>query len=460
MRLRKRSVSVRVIFGSVVGSSLVFSIGKSAAGETSAEDVRAALEEIAAERSGKAIFFGRPLVTNETQSRFARFGDEAVPELRRCVEDKGLVDPATALVLLGCLRGEAGWQLLEGYVRGEDAVRRSSAVRALGSLDTERSVSLLKQLALNQETAHEAITSLGSLVRVMISYGGPLRGPMREHVSVQTKPLPSWRALEALKALLVERRCPQWPQVFAILGAAAPEHTQRLLPQLTKDGEPEIRLRAAKSLRQTDFPEAAAFARALARDEDAEVRFAATEALVELDDAAAVPVLVSFLGSDDKQQSWKAFRLARELDSIGGLRDRLLELLSSEDPEVACQAAGILHYHRDERGFGFLVRELRTRRHPARGALRWSVTPDDLPALIPMMDDPDFELRRSVLGLILLFDDQRVLDWVLRSFHRYDDFDRGYVCFMKRMMIKYVSRFPNDEALWLLRIQVGRLAVL
>jgi HEAT repeat protein len=433
-----------------------FAWSQAAAGEVSSEDVRAALEEIASQRKGKAIAFGRPLVSKEAQAGFAEFGDEAVAELRRCVEGKGLVDLNTALLLLGCLRGETGWNLLEGHARGADVRLRSHAVLALGSLDTERSVSLLNELALDPATAHEAITSLGSLVGVAIWYGGSIRGPMEEHVSVRTEPPPSKRALEVLKRLLAEERCPQRSLALAILTAAAPEDVRGLLPELSRDEENEIRLRTAGLLRKVNFPEAVALARALAKDEDAKVRFAATKALVELGDAAAVPALATFLGSDDKLESYKAFHLARELESIEGLRERLAELLSPDDSEIACRAAGILHYHRDKRGFEFLVRELHANRHEAARALEWSMTPDDLPTLIRMMDDPDFNVRGSVLGLLLAFDDPRVLDWVLSEFHSYDGFNRASVCSMKQSMVRYVSRFPNEETLSLLKTQLGR----
>ena len=110
------------------------------AGETGQEDVRAALKEISEARKSKGVFFVRRVISEDVQSRFAEFGDEAVAELRKCIEGKGLVDTTTALVLLGCLRGETGWKLLEGYARGTDDRLPVRAAIALGSLDTERSV--------------------------------------------------------------------------------------------------------------------------------------------------------------------------------------------------------------------------------------------------------------------------------------------------------------------------------
>ncbi len=418
-------------------------------------DVRTALEEFAERQRDRKAVSWIPLVPRDVQERFAQFGDEAVLLLRQCVDGEGPVDPTRALVLLGCLRGEEGWRLLESYARGEDVRRRSQAIGALGSLDTKRSVSLLKELAVDDETAREATASLGSLVGVVIGYGGSPPGPFQEYVSVQTKPPPSRRALEALKALLLEKHCSERPRVFAILEAVAPEDVQRLLPQLAEDEDAEIRLRTAELLHKEDVPGGRTLARMLARDADANVRFAATEALVYLGDDAAIPALADFLDADEKKDVRKALRLARELDSIEGLHDRLVDLLSSAGPEAACGAAGILHYHRDERGFEFLVRELRIHRHPAKNALEWSITPDDLPALIPMMDDPDFDVRESVLRLLLSFDDERVLDCVLKNFWRYDGL-LPMVLSMKPMMMRYISRFPNDEALRLLSIHMDR----
>jgi HEAT repeat protein len=275
---------------------------------------------------------------------------------------------------------------------------------------------------------------------------------MQEYVSVRAEPPPSKRASKALRGLIFdEERCPEKSLALALFAAAAPDDVQGLLPQLSRDADPKVRLRTAGLLRKAAPPEAAALIRALAKDEDAKVRFAAAEALVDLGDAAAVPVLAALFGNKDKQQSYKAFHLARELESIEGMRERLVELLSSDDTEVVCRAAGILHYHRDKRGFEFLVRELNGNRHEAATALRWSVTPEDLPTLIPMMDDPDFDVRGVVVGLLLAFDDTRVLDWMLANFHSHDTLFN-----IRGRIIRYLSRYPNDEMLSLLTAQMAR----
>ncbi|OYR41501.1 phycocyanin alpha phycocyanobilin lyase [Halorubrum sp. Ib24] len=202
-------------------------------------------------------------------------------------------------------------------------------------------------------------------------------------------------------------------------------NAERLRDALSSDSA-AVRRRAAEFLGEVgdvdDQATVEGLLRAATRDDDAEVRGAAVDALDELGQAALEQLLEELTGTSGSEAEWvTARKFARALkadrpelrmaaaNALGGLDDasglqHLGEALDDEDPRVrlrACQACGTFA---DPRSVPALTERLddgdpRVKR-AAANALGNVGTDQALSPLLDLLDDGDESLRRIAAGAL------------------------------------------------------------
>ncbi|OYR46119.1 MULTISPECIES: HEAT repeat domain-containing protein [unclassified Halorubrum] len=202
-------------------------------------------------------------------------------------------------------------------------------------------------------------------------------------------------------------------------------NAERLRDALSSDSA-AVRRRAAEFLGEVgdvdDQATVEGLLRAATRDDDAEVRGAAVDALDELGQAALEQLLEELTGTSGSEAEWvTARKFARALkadrpelrmaaaNALGGLDDasglqHLVEALDDEDPRVrlrACQACGTFA---DPRSVPALTERLddgdpRVKR-AAANALGNVGTDQALSPLLDLLDDGDESLRRIAAGAL------------------------------------------------------------
>ena len=198
--------------------------------------------------------------------------------------------------------------------------------------------------------------------------------------------------------------------VKALRYSKDPQTVQPLI-DLLRDPCDEIRQEAAEGLRRRKDPRVLNALIAALHDDSPRVRWAAACGLGELGDPRAKPALMQVLNDGD--------RSVREITarSLGMLKSEsntdVLSLLKSADPKLRCGALLTLGEGKDEKSLTMIVPLLHdpdaeVRRKAAEALCHFS-NPVVIPDLQSALDDKDVNVRKFVLRALNKIKDQRIL---------------------------------------------------
>ncbi|GHU40725.1 hypothetical protein AGMMS50289_02730 [Betaproteobacteria bacterium] len=169
----------------------------------------------------------------------------------------------------------------------------------------------------------------------------------------------------------------------------------------SRDSDAGVRLTAARALEGNAAPMALTALVALLRDEATEVAEAARDALSEVRDLSAGPVLLELLKQNKGEEGAAILAALRPL-RLPDAKAPALILLEHASSAVRREAVGVLAYLRDVAVLPDLSRRLTrdgdaTVRRAAAGALSFARTEAALPALSVALEDHDWQVREEAV---------------------------------------------------------------
>lgn len=277
---------------------------------------------------------------------------------------------AAAATALGVLANADGLRPLQDAVDGDaEAAVRVAAAAALGTLNNPRAIpALLRALKDGQrEVRTAAVEALGKLGEPALN---PLLEAARGDDAVVRQGAD--RALGRLAEkfagdLASEDKGVREAAVTALGRIGRPDKVQAILP-LLRDAEPKVRLAAARALERLPAQAARPALKSRMREEaeDEGVRLAAAVALGKLGDPAAFEFLIAALASEDSTLRVTAAAALAEMGerAAGSLR----QALQHENALVRWGAAQALGAIGDKKAVGPLLRCLKDPESAVRAA--------------------------------------------------------------------------------------------